>query len=47
MFESKECLVNVKVRGVEGIKFNNNFVFLNIKYFMGYIVGWDCVNRLC
>lgn len=40
-------LVDVEVRRVVGINFNNNFVFLNIKNFMGYVVGWDCVNRMC
>lgn len=39
--------IDVEVRRLVGINFNNEFVFLNIKNFLGYVIGWDCVNRMC
>lgn len=40
-------LMDDDVRRLVGINFSNEFVFLNIKNFMGYVIGWDCVNRMC
>lgn len=40
-------LTDDDVRRLVGINFSNEFVFLNIKNFMGYVIGWDCVNRMC
>lgn len=42
-----KIIFDLDVRKSVGVYLSNDFVFLNIKFFLSYVIGWDCVDRLC